>query len=111
MMSKQWGYTTAREWIGDSVLVHPEGEEALSLRLVKVIDKGAPGPYEQFSLLFSGAVESFLRQGLYRVEHPSVGSALWMLVPVGQDEDGYVYEAVFSISKTAESSKREEKRV
>jgi hypothetical protein len=77
---------------------------------VKVNDKGAAGPYEQFSLLFSGSADRFLPQGLYAVEHPSVGSALWMLVPVGEDENGYVYEAAFSIPKTSESSEREEKR-
>jgi len=109
-MSKPWCYATASERIGDSFLVRPEGQEALSLRLVKVVDKGAAGPYEQFSLLFSGAADHFLPQGLHGVEHPSVGSAHWMLVPVGQDENGYVYEAAFSIRKTAESSEREEKR-
>jgi hypothetical protein len=82
--------------------------EALPLRLVKVVDKGASGPFERFSLLFSGAADRFLPQGLYGVEHPSVGSVRWMLVPVGRDEDGYVYEAAFSVP--GESLKQEERR-
>lgn len=51
---------------------------------------------EQFSLLFRGPVEHPLPQRLYAVEHDVIGRFDLFIVPVGRDESGYQYEAIFN---------------
>lgn len=56
---------------------------------------GVPGGREPFSLLFRGPATPRLRQATYAVVHPTLGSLPIFLVPVGEDADGMLYEAVF----------------
>ena len=59
----------------------------------------APGearPDNAFSLLFKGPPDPFLPQGIRELVHDELGSHAIFLVPVGQSEDGYLYEAVFT---------------
>ena len=51
---------------------------------------------EPFALLFRGPAEQALRQDTYEVEHPALGRFLLFIVPVGFDEAGRYYEAVFA---------------
>ncbi|MCB1860780.1 MAG: hypothetical protein KDI47_03495 [Gammaproteobacteria bacterium] len=51
---------------------------------------------DPFSLLFRVAAESGLWQGTLRIEHPEFGSAELFLVPVGEDQKGRYFEALFN---------------
>jgi hypothetical protein len=49
-----------------------------------------------FSLLFTGPREWTLPQRIYRLEHPTLGVLEVFLVPIGQDNRGFLYQAVFN---------------
>lgn len=68
--------------------------EAIDLLEVK---KGVSTPkQEQFSLIFRGDRAKVFPQRLYPIEHDSMGAFDLFLVPVGRDESGTFYEAVFN---------------
>jgi hypothetical protein len=49
-----------------------------------------------FSLEFLGPPERLLLQGTYPFEHPALGVFDIFVVPIGRDETGIRYEAVFT---------------
>jgi hypothetical protein len=51
---------------------------------------------ERFSLVFRTSNEFFLGQGQRPLEHDVMGQLSLFLVPVGRDEEGTYYEAVFN---------------
>jgi hypothetical protein len=71
-------------------------EKFVELELVKVLEHPSPAQQEMFSIFFSSSREFFLPQGTYRLEHERLGTSDIFLVPVGQDEGGFRYEAVFN---------------
>jgi hypothetical protein len=54
---------------------------------------------ERFSTFFNGPREPFLPQGVYPLEHDGMGAFELFLVPLGRDENGVRYEAVFNYFK------------
>ena len=54
---------------------------------------------ERFSAFFDGALESFLPQGMYLMQHESLGEFEIFLVPIAQNQNGFRYEAVFNFFK------------
>jgi hypothetical protein len=66
--------------------------------LIEVDDLGAAGSSglrTPFSLVFRGPLEPFVPQGIHRLEHAALGVLDLFLVPIGPDEAGMRYEAVF----------------
>lgn len=55
-----------------------------------------PNGWQPFSILFQSTITDYLRQSTYRVEHPEFGSHALFLVPIGPNEHGMRYEAVFN---------------
>jgi hypothetical protein len=49
-----------------------------------------------FSLIFRGAPRFVLPQGIYRIEHKEMEPMEIFLVPIGPDQKGMRYEAVFN---------------
>lgn len=84
-------------------------DKPLELKLVEANEAEMSGG-QSFSLVFHGGKDEFLPQGLYNLEHESLDKGVLFLVPVGEDNDGYLYEAVFNRMKrkgsntTAETS-------
>jgi hypothetical protein len=75
-----------------------EGVDALDLELVEVtvgIARPHAGGRVPFSLVFRGPLEPVLPQRMYRFEHAELGTFELFIVPLGPDEDGMRYEAVF----------------
>ncbi len=76
----------------------------VQLKLVQAQEserRGLPAQFRTpFSLLFSGPASPLLVQDNYQMEHPLLGSQMWMLVPVlstaPELEGGRAYEALFS---------------
>ena len=72
----------------------------LELELVSVTPgpvppEGARGGRVPFSIVFRGALEPVLPQRTYRFEHDELGSFELFIVPIGPDEAGMQYQAVF----------------
>lgn len=73
---------------------------ALELQLVSVETRGSagsPGHVRQaFALLFRGPKANVLVQGIHALNHEELGAMELFLVPVGPDDEGMLYEAVFT---------------
>ena len=84
---------------GTTFLVHGATDEPLALTLThvsKARGSNALAEREPFSLLFQGPSGVYLPQQIYRFEHEMLGTFEMFIVPVGQTESGFQYEAVFS---------------
>ena len=86
---------------GSRFRIVPESAPALDVELVDVQSLGAPRPgdpgaREPFSLIFRGPVERTLPQRTYRMEHVTLGAIDIFIVPVGPDEVGMRYQAIFA---------------
>ena len=73
-----------------------EGFDPIELKLSRVSDVNESNGAEAFSLIFKGPGEFVLRQSTYQLQHDVMGAIVIMLVPVGKDEQGVDYEAVFN---------------
>ena len=49
-----------------------------------------------FGITLRGPADAFLKQGTWEITHPALGSIAVFLVPVGQEEAGFLYEAIFN---------------
>ncbi|HVP29420.1 MAG TPA: hypothetical protein VMW35_09700 [Myxococcota bacterium] len=58
-------------------------------------DRG-PRLRQPFSLVFLSPEDRVLPQRIYRLEHAALGALEIFLVPIGRDERGVRYEAVFA---------------
>jgi len=55
---------------------------------------------ERFSLYFQGLADVHLAQHAYTLDHASMGEIEIFLVPIGRNDQGFQYEAVFNYFKT-----------
>ena len=83
--------------------VHVDVENSVDVILIQVLalpaypDRGGNLPKRQpFALLFRGPREFVLPQRIYDVEEESLGKAGIFLVPLGPDDLGQRYEAIFN---------------
>ena len=80
-----------------------EGAPAMELELAEVVPyptlSHTRGDAVRFSVYFHGPGDFFLPQRIYKLEHEQLGEQELFLVPVGQNERGFRYEAVFSYFK------------
>jgi hypothetical protein len=73
-----------------------EGLDPIELKLSRVSDLTVSNGAEGFSIVFKGPGEFVLRQSTYRLKHDVMGTIDILLVPIGKDEQGVDYEAVFN---------------
>lgn len=81
-------------------LFAPGGGE-LELRLTEVtpLSAASAAPASSrtpFALYFHGPLSPWARQATYRLEHAALGANDLFLVPLGPDERGMRYEAIFT---------------
>jgi hypothetical protein len=77
-----------------------EPEKAFELELVEVEARDdVAGQTERFSAVFRGALDTFLPQHTYALEHDALGSFELFIVPIRRDGEGFYYEAVFNRMK------------
>ena len=83
---------------GQTFKLSDEAAGEVDLRLAEVETNGLQGraDRQQFSLQFHGPREPLLSQQIYHLENAEMGALDLFLVPVHQDEEGAVYEAVFT---------------
>lgn len=94
-------FTTAdfTELVNQTCRLHHDALPELDATLVEareLSDHPGPGGRKPFSLMFRAPAETPAEQGIYRVEHPRVGTLEMFLVPIGADDDGLLFEAVFT---------------
>jgi hypothetical protein len=86
--------------LNQSFTINDEDAGAFEVELVEVDTYGSYDPEVQsrqpFSLLLRGKSEPVLPQGLYRMRHQQLGEMELFLVPIGPDQQGMRYEAVFT---------------
>jgi hypothetical protein len=89
--------------VGEQFHVRAPEEHSVTLVLTEVTtgpDTGATGPdgatRHQFSLLFHGPRDPQLSQGLWELDHDTMGELALFLVPLGPDAEGPRYEAAFA---------------
>jgi hypothetical protein len=83
---------------GEAFKLTDEAAGEVELKLASVQGTGLQGkaPREQFSLHFHGPREPVLPQQIYHLENAAMGALDLFLVPVARDEQGMIYEAVFT---------------
>jgi hypothetical protein len=90
--------------LNTSFRIHVSPTMAMEVELVEVTEKraldsqrpAAASCQERFSIIFRGPRDRILQQGMYQLQHNQLGALDLFLVPVGQDQDGVYYEAVFN---------------
>jgi hypothetical protein len=80
--------------------IYPDGAPPLEAELIEVtaLDAGSAGDGDRrapFSIVLHGPTDRLLPQRTYRVEHEAIGTFDLFLVPIGPDQEGMRYEAVF----------------
>ena len=90
----------AREEFANSVntkfKLEVDEANSIELELVTFDDLGSTTRQEQFSLVFRGPAAPLLPQTIYRLDHGAIGRFSIFLVPIGRDNRGVNYEAVFN---------------
>jgi hypothetical protein len=76
--------------------VYLTDEAPVEAELVEVTIPKKYGKTESFAILFIAPPGTPLTQQICKVEHPKLGSIELFLVPVGQNETGTQFEAVFN---------------
>ena len=98
-MVEDFTVSTFSELVGAPFRLHLEDSSALDLELVSVtpalIHPGEARERAPFSVVFRGPTEPVLPQRIYRFESETLGSFELFVVPIGPDDNGMQYEAVF----------------
>src|SRR5690348_2024599 len=88
--------TMFAEYVGSLFDVLDEPSRMFGLTLTSVVEHVKTERQEVFSLFFHGPSAPFLSQGIQKLKHIELGELELFLVPVGQDKDGFQYEAAFN---------------
>jgi len=84
------------ESLNSKFLMRLENAAPLELTLVSVTELPSAVGQEQFSLIFGAPQNAPIAQGIYQLEHERFGLFGIFLVPIGQDQEGVRYEALFN---------------
>jgi hypothetical protein len=84
---------TFEPYVGQSFWLVVDDGRRLEMELIEAAGVGDARP---FSIVFRGPGQPRLEQRIYRFEHDRVGSFELFIVPIGMDERGVRYEAVFN---------------
>jgi hypothetical protein len=98
-MDEQLTCDSFADFLGSSFSVALDSDETMELELVEA--ETYPNGEEQggrqpFALVFRGALDRVLPQRMYQLEHEAMRPQEIFLVPIGPDEQGQRYEAVFN---------------
>ena len=93
--------TTFAEAVRSKFRVHASALTPVEVELVEATahpsgQETAPAQARSFSLVFAGPLLHFLPQRTYLFEHEKLGAFDLFIVPIGKDQDGFRYEAVFN---------------
>ena len=95
-MLENWTRDALAENLKTTFRVQHEQLGMVELELIEVSELKKTGRQEAYSILFRGPPDKTLRQGMYKTEHARLGAVDLFIVPIGREEDGLRYEAVFN---------------
>jgi hypothetical protein len=88
--------------VGETFQIHPDISNPLDVELISASSLGEESESagsnrrQPFSIVFRGPGDVLLPQRIYRIEHEEIGVFDLFLVPIGPDEKGLRYEAIFT---------------
>jgi hypothetical protein len=88
-------YETWKAHLHSMFMVQTDSAE-LQLQFTSMSERMISTRQERFSLYFKGPLEYFLPQHLYPFHHAAMNDLDLFIVPITQEPDGFVYEAVFN---------------
>ncbi len=94
--------TTAKDFspfLNKMFNIYFDPSSPIALELIEVSEQGitsATSGRTSFSIVFRGSKVDVWPQGMYKVEHESLEEMILFLVPIGPDNLGQCYEAVFN---------------
>jgi len=99
-MLEDFTVVTFEERLGETFRIGLDDGSALDVELVSATvaptrPNEAPRVRAPFSIVLRGPLEPILPQRIYHFEHEALGSFDLFIVPIGPDESGMQYEAVF----------------
>src|SRR3954469_2419651 len=95
-MTAQLNPTMLAEYVGTQFDVLDDPSRAFFLTLTNVVEHVMTEQQETFSIFFHGALDPFMLQGIHQLKHKDLGELSMFLVPIGQNTNGFQYEAVFN---------------
>jgi hypothetical protein len=107
-MLERFTISTFAEHLHETFRVYPDAADSgrfLEVALIEATDlstRGGPRTTEAstrrapFSIVLRGPATPILPQRIYRLEHPALGNFDLFLVPIGPDQGGMRYEAIFT---------------
>jgi len=91
--------TTFAPLVGQKFQATSANDEKEELELIEAdatpVHGNAPRQ-DPFSLVFRAAKGCGLWQGIFQLEHKHIGCAELFLVPIGEDEEGVYFQALFN---------------
>lgn len=84
------------EYLHGEFQVVDDPANEFAIRLVEVSGRTSSPHQEVFALVFHGSEKRFLNQGIHKLRHNHMGEIDIFLVPVGRDQHGFHYEAIFN---------------
>jgi hypothetical protein len=96
MMEAVLEHSEFSKYLNSNFRVRINEEQTVDAELVEVSELLASPRQERFSIVFRTLNDFFLGQGLRALEHDEMGKFELFLVPIGRDEKGTSYEAVFN---------------
>ena len=83
--------------VGSEIDVSAYGREGrFTLKEAGPIKSPSPRDSQPFHLVLSAPNDWRLPQGLYRVQHPQLGTLELFTVPIGPDGSAFCYEVIFN---------------
>lgn len=95
-MLKEFNQTMFSECVHSKFEIMENAAPVCVLELSEVVERIKTPRQESFSLMFRGPLTPFVPQGTRILRHAELGEMAIFLVPVGQEKDGFQYEAVFN---------------
>jgi hypothetical protein len=96
MMTAQLEHEEFAKHLNTKFRIRISENETVDAELTEVSELMVSPRQERFSLIFTTSNDFFLGQGLRAMEHDQMGGFELFLVPMGRDEGGTFYEAVFN---------------
>ncbi len=87
--------TTFDKHLNTKFHIHLDPSDVADVELVETTEAKVKG-LENFSIVFRGPHDKSFQQSTYKVEHDKIGSFDLFMVPIGKDNNGIYYEAVFN---------------
>ena len=88
--------TTLAEHVGSEFTVLDDPSKEFRITLTSIVEHVKTESLETFSLFFHGPSTLMMQQGIRNLKHEHLGELSMFLVPIGQDAEGFQYEAVFN---------------